>query len=178
MAETKTEKKLSKDKKQKQRDKAQKLLLRAHPETMRIALAAAHGVAKNVECPHCKRKFDVKVGDGSNKEILKELIQQVEGKPKQTTEVDLKATLELDNSQLLRLYTRLAEFMKKQASQTIDLAEAEFKAIEEPELPKDTENQGLPKPLTIAPEVATPFFEPLKPQKVEVIASDQYAVKE
>ena len=172
--ETKTLKKEHRAKKQKQRDKAQKILFDSHPETMRIAVNVAHGVARDVICPHCQGEFSIKVGDNSNKEILKTLIEQVEGKPKQTTEVDLNAKFELDSSQLLRLFNRLEEFRKEQASVTISAIEAEFKALPEPKLPEVLPVAGMEKVILAPPVTIKP--QPL--QEIKVTTSGQYAVKE
>ncbi len=162
--ETKEPKKTRKAKDQKLRDKTDKLLLEASPELMATAINASFGVARNVTCPYCEGKFDAKLGDKANKELLKTLIEQFRGKPKQTQEVDLKATLELNSGQNLRLFhamldsvgitlADIQEILDKKNAANIGVIEAEFKAIKEPELPNET------------PAVATPFFEPLKVQE-------------
>jgi hypothetical protein len=176
-AEKKTDKRTRKAKDEKLRGEAKKLLINAHPETMRIAIAVAHGVARNIECPDCGCKFDVKVGDQSNKEILKELIQQIEGKPKQPIDADIHAKVELDNTQLLRLYYQLMDFKKeREEAESIETVEAEFKAIPEPKLPE----QVLAPP---APPIAFPDPEqekpkPSEPKPIPVEIPDQYRVKE
>ena len=171
---TKLEKQTRKTKDEKLRGEARKLLLNAHPETMRIAINLAHGVARDIVCPHCEGKFDIKVGDGAKIAVLTELIQQVVGKPKQPIEGELTHKIELNNSELLELNYRLEEFRKEKAKvENIEVVEAEFKALPVPELPAETTAPPAPPIAASAPEL-----KPSEPKPVPVEVPDQYKVKE
>jgi len=156
------------------REKAKKKILLAHPETVEIAISKAHGVARNIVCPFCQNNFDVKVGDKAEKDLLIRLMDGVEGKPKQIAEIDLKAKLELDASQLLALFNRLEEFRKERAAETIDVVEAEFKEIKEPELPQQILAPPSPAVTFSEPQKQ----EPVKSEPIAIMESEQYGVKD
>lgn len=116
---------------------------RAHKETMRIAIAKAHGVASNITCPDCGSKFDIKVGEKASSELLVHLLNIELGKPVTRAEIDMQANLELSSTQLMGMYTRLKEFQEqRKVEESFQIAEGEFKAIEAPKLPKEGEDVG------------------------------------
>jgi len=148
---------MKKEIKQRGRPKKDEALIKAaHPETMRIMIAKAHGVARNVTCPECGTKFDVKVGDKADRELLMHLDNRVQGKPVAKTEVDMMATMELSSGQLLRLADSLRDYMKMREAETIESVEAEFKAIKEPKLPELSAPEITQPQISVKAEVAQP----------------------
>lgn len=184
-AEPKKNKIARKPKSEKLREQADKILLTAHPESVRIAINKAHGIASNVVCPFCEGKFDVKLGEKANAELLKTIIEHVKGRPKQVQEVDLKATMEIDSGQNIRLFVRtleslgiglseLQEFLQKKNAAELPAIEAEFKAIEEPKLP---EPEVIQPPESLPAQAIASQTMP-EPPEVTIETSEQYAVKE
>ncbi len=161
---------------ERQRERAHKLLMTAHPDNMRIAISVAQGKATNVICPHCEKTFDIKIGEGSNKEILKELIQQVDGKPKQPIDAEINAKVDLDSPRLISLYRQLQDFIEVQKkTNSIEIAEAKFKEIPVPELPKL--ESGNNPPVTIPDQQVSVPMDP-KPTEVQIYVPEQYGVKD
>lgn len=156
--------------------KEEALIKAAHPETMRIMIAKAHGIARNITCPECGAKFDVKVGDKADRELLMHLDNRVQGKPVAKTEVDMNATMELSSGQLLRLAESLKEYMKMREAETIESVEAEFKAIKEPELPELTSPETIQQVSQPVKEIRTEKKE-LVNNSIIVEDAGQYAMK-
>lgn len=109
-------------------------MLARHPETVDIMLNIATGVAQGITCPKCKNRFDKKIGMGADPEMLKHIDNRVMGKPKQTTEIDITGTLELNSSQLSRLSQKIDIFLAEVAAISVPVIEAEFKVLPHPDV--------------------------------------------
>lgn len=110
---------------------AQRVILDSHPETVRLLITKAHGIARKIKCPHCGQKFDYKVGDGVDKELLQHLDNRVQGKPTNRIEADIKQ--DISSSQMLRWYNEIMAYQSEMTSISVEEAHEKVKALPMPE---------------------------------------------
>ncbi len=129
--------------------KAMEVVEGAHPELIEAMIQIAKGEVVWIKCPECKESFrqfkcpkckktiEHECIGKADREMLIHLDNRILGKPKQTTEIDLNAHVEVNNIQLNTMLQKVLEYQRQLLlpENDPDIIEGEIKEIPVPTIP-------------------------------------------